>query len=70
MIDLKPEQVPQGYNAEIYKGIRLLISMTYSEGNPVYVNGMNYNVDKGISMRDTDSLFNSLPLIKFEYVPQ
>lgn len=58
------------YNAEIYTGSILLVSMTYMEGNFVYVNGTHYNVDKVISMPDLDILFNSLPLIKFEYAPQ
>ena len=53
------------YNAEIYKGGTLLVSMTYMGGTLVYVNGTHYNVDKVISMSDMGILFNSLPLIKF-----
>ena len=59
-----------GYNAEIYKGSILLVSMTYMGGYLVYVNGTHYNVDKVISMPDMGVLFNSFPLIKFEYVPR
>ena len=58
------------YNAEIYRGSILLVSMNYKGGNLVYVNGTHYNVDKVISMPDMDILFNSLPLIKFDYAPQ
>lgn len=58
------------YNAEIYKGRILLVSITYTGGNLVYINGTHYNVDKVISIQDMSILFNSLPLIKFQYVPQ
>ena len=49
------------YNAEIYRGSILLVSMTYKGGNLAHVNGTHYNVDKVISMSDMGVLFKSLP---------